>query len=442
VHKLGRECASGDLAIKKTEMTAAIDRGAVAALSTFPLDGTEKGIPICDARTLADLRGLEALGERAVFPVAVIRERELMENIETLADYCRARGALFAPHGKTTMSPQLFAAQIDAGCWALTAATPHHLRVYRHFGVSRIFYANQLTEPAAIDWVASELAADEDFDFYCLVDSTAGVERMDSRLAAHGWPIKVLVEIGHDGGRTGCRSFDEALDVARATHESKWLQLVGIECFEGLLREPTLSDTLQRVDDLLARCHQLLDALLARGWLASRPLLSAGGSAFFDRVVVSFSRRTDATTVLRSGCYVTHDGGYYDEMSPLAGRGDGCSPRLRNALEVWGIFQSRPEPTLVIANFGKRDVPIDLGLPTPVKIRRRQGSIEGAPAGSSIVALSDQHAHVQVPPNAEIAVGDLLAATISHPCTLFDKWRVLPIVDADYRIVDTIKTFF
>jgi D-serine deaminase-like pyridoxal phosphate-dependent protein len=193
---------------------------------------------------------------------------------------------------------------------------------------------------------------------------------------------------------------------------------------------------------LLSRCHEVLDALLERGWIAAPTLVSSGGSAFFDRVVGSFAPRTDATTVLRSGCYVTQDGGYYDEMSPLAGRRDDAGPRLRNALEVWGIVQSRPEPTLAIASFGKRDVPIDLGLPTPVKIRRQQGRIEAAPDGCAVVALSDQHAHVRVPADTAIAVGDLLGATISHPCTLFDKWRVIPVVDADYRIVDAIHTFF
>jgi D-serine deaminase-like pyridoxal phosphate-dependent protein len=50
---------------------------------------------------------------------------------------------------------------------------------------------------------------------------------------------------------------------------------------------------------------------------------------------------------------------------------------------------------------------------------------------------------VRVPADTAIAVGDLLGATISHhPCTLFDKCRVIPVVDADHRIVDAIHTFF
>jgi D-serine deaminase-like pyridoxal phosphate-dependent protein len=228
----------------ETELAASIDCSAIAALSMLELDETVKGMPAGGARTIAELCGLDALGDQALFPVAVIRQNELMGNLATMANYCRAQGVWFAPHGKTSMSPQLFAAQVDAGCWALTAATPHHLRVYRHFGVSRIFYANQLTEAAAIDWVASELASDGEFDFYCLADSPANVQRMQSILArTRGRPIKVLVEVGHDGGRAGCRSLSDALDVARAVQESHRLELVGIECFEGLIRHPTLSET-------------------------------------------------------------------------------------------------------------------------------------------------------------------------------------------------------
>jgi D-serine dehydratase len=39
-------------------------------------------------------------------------------------------------------------------------------------------------------------------------------------------------------------------------------------------------------------------------------------------------------------------------------------------------------------------------------------------------------------------VGDLLACGISHPCTAFDKWRLIPVVDDDYTVVDAIATFF
>jgi D-serine deaminase-like pyridoxal phosphate-dependent protein len=424
---------------------ATIDRAAVDALADFRLDRGLKGMPIAAPRTIAELRaaGLHALDGGSSLPVMVLRRRELMDNISAMSDYCRDRGILFAPHAKTSMAPQLLAAQIDAGCWALTAATPYHLTVYRRFGISRIFQANQLVERAAIEWVAAELDRDAGFDFYCLVDSVRGVELMADALGDRTGRrrINVLVEVGHAGGRGGCRSLEELLDVAAAVGRTSSLELVGVECFEGLIRRSSLDETFELVDDLLQRCHEAVDALLARNAFEDRPILSAGGSAWFDRVLASFSPRADARTVLRSGCYVTQDGGFYDQMSPLAGRADG-PPRLHNALEVWGVVQSRPEPGLIIASFGKRDVPMDLGMPVPLKTFRAGAGVLPPPEGGEVVALSDHHAHVSVDPAAGTAVGDLLGVAISHPCTAFDKWRVIPVVDDDYRIVDAVVTFF
>ena len=53
--------------------------------------------------------------------------------------------------------------------------------------------------------------------------------------------------------------------------------------------------------------------------------------------------------------------------------------------------------------------------------------------------MQDQHTIVHAD---GLAPGDLLAFGISHPCTAFDKWRSLPLVERDYRVVGTITTHF
>ena len=58
------------------------------------------------------------------------------------------------------------------------------------------------------------------------------------------------------------------------------------------------------------------------------------------------------------------------------------------------------------------------------------------------MTLYDQHAKLELPVDAELAVGDLVGCFISHPCTTFDKWQVVLFVDDDYRVVEAIKTFF
>jgi D-serine deaminase-like pyridoxal phosphate-dependent protein len=165
-------------------------------------------------------------------------------------------------------------------------------------------------------------------------------------------------------------------------------------------------------------------------------LATAGGSALFDRVAdrLRFPRTLSrpVRVVLRSGCYLTHDDGLYRRVSPLG--------ELRPALELWARVLSCPEPGLAIAGFGKRDAPYDIDLPVVREVRREVG---GAPAvdGLHVEALNDQHAFLR-DADRVLRVGDVLVCGISHPCTAFDKWSLIPVLDERDAVVDAIRTLF
>jgi D-serine deaminase-like pyridoxal phosphate-dependent protein len=144
--------------------------------------------------------------------------------------------------------------------------------------------------------------------------------------------------------------------------------------------------------------------------------------------------------VLRSGCYVTHDAAHYERLSPFAALDP--SRRFRSAIEVWGNVLSRPEPELVIVGVGRRDVPFDQGMPTPLRAPRsstRELELEGRIV---VERLNDQHAFCRIDPRLPLAPGDRVAFGVSHPCTAFDKWRVIPVLDDDDRVVDAVATYF
>ncbi len=403
------------------------------------LDWHYKGLPLDLAELdLADVgkQGWNLLRGDLPTPVMVLLRDPLANNIAAMAAWCAERGLLLAPHGKSTMAPQIFERQLAAGAWGMTCATPWHLRVYREVGVARVVYANELIEPAALRYVAAELARDPAFELYCLADSVVGVEIMQRELAAAGAPrpIGVLVEVGHDGARCGCRTLAEAVTVAEAVAAAPLLDLVGVEAFEGLRPATDLAVALAGVDEFMAKLLEVFDRI--GHLLPEKPILTAGGSAFFDRVAVAFEGRP-VTAVIRSGCYVTQDGGHYDRVSPLGSQRGGP---LRNAMEIWGVVLSRPEPGLALTSFGRRDVPYDMGLPAPVWLARDG---ERRPlAGAETIGLSDQHGHIRVTADTDIRPGDLLGATISHPCGAFDRWRVLPVVDDAYDVVDAVTTVF
>ena len=383
-----------------------------------------------------------------MFPVMVLAEEALAHNISTVARFCEENGISIAPHGKTTMSPELAHRQLEAGAWAITASTASQARIFRAFGVRRIVIAHEVIDPAAVTWMWDELEANSDVEMLCLVDSVDGVRLMDSALEGRprGRPIDVLVELGMVSGRTGCRSIDEAVRVAERVGESDRLRLVGVEGYEGIVHYQ--GNEFVEVDAFLDSIRTLTEHLGGAGFFdrLDEVIVTAGGSMFPDRVVAKLGGEWDlgrpVRTVIRPGGYVTHDSILYAESGPFGRRAPMDSyERLRPAISLWSYVISKPEPGLALMGFGKRDVSFDVDLPVPVIVRRGD-ELSPVDGELEVFDLNDQHAFVRISAGFDISVGDIVACGISHPCASFDRWRVLPVVDDDYNVVGCVRTFF
>jgi D-serine dehydratase len=373
-----------------------------------------------------------------VFPLLTLRESALANNIAAMAAYCAGAGVALAPHGKTAMSPELAARQLAHGAWGITVASIGQLQAYRAFGFPRLLLANELTDATGIAWLAGELAADPGFEAYCYVDSLEGVAILNTQLRRHpaGRPLPVLVEIGHAGGRTGCRTDEQALAVAKAAQASGTLTVAGVAGYEGIIGGASERETLSEVAAFCRRLRGLADAL---GEGPAPRIVTAGGSAYFDIVTreLTAGGAVPVQVILRSGAYLTYDHGFYGTVSP-AGRSAAGAPTLRPALELWAQVLSRPEPGLALLGAGRRDVGFDKGLPVPLRVLGREAST----AGWAITELNDQHAYLRVDAEAELRPGDVVGLGISHPCTTLDKWRVLVVLSDDDVVIDMVHAFF
>lgn len=431
---------------------ALIPRLDLSALEQQVLDPLTKGLPF-DAPPVKlgeiGARGWNVLKGDMPLPLAVIREDVLRSNSAWMSAFTAQNGLVVAPHGKTTMSPQLYDLQVADGAWAITVATVQQLNVCLAFGVKRVLIANQPVGAQAIDRVFAALH-ETGAEIYCLADSVPGLQMLADGARRNpppaGNPLRILVEIGFAGGRTGARSREEALELARGVGALPGLSLAGFECFEGLLPTPEAADGL--IDDVAA----LVAAALEEGLFAADEdvVLSAGGSAFFDRVGTRFGEAAfsrPVVKVLRSGCYLTHDSISYAKAFEriISDTSLKLPPgRLEAALEVWAYVQSRPEPGRAMLTMGKRDVSFDAGMPVPTRWFK-PGAMkrpEAMPADHRVVALNDQHCHMEMPTGSPLEVGDMVAFGIGHPCTTFDKWQMLVLVDEDYRVTGALRTFF
>ena len=385
-------------------------------------------------------------------PTLTIDAGAMAHNVAVLAEWTAARGIRLAPHGKTTMSPALWQQVLDAGAWGITLATGWQVELARSFGVRRILLANALVDPVALRWLAAELSTDPDFEFYCWADSVDTVVAMDSVLAAYRLPtpVNVIVELGALGGRTGARTLATAMEVADAIAHSSSVRLAGIGGYEGALAHDRSETGISAVISYLDALAQLHERLLAKGaYAVETPIVTAGGSAYFELVAERLERLVvTATVLLRSGAYQVHDDGFYRSISPFAH--SGVEGQFRAAMHGWARVVSRPEPALAILDGGRRDFPFDEGMPIPQRVVGHSAKDSAAILGGSRISkLNDQHAFLELGEQVTIdvlPVGSVVRLGLSHPCTAFDKWRAIPVLDdaalAQPHVVDVVQTYF
>lgn len=388
------------------------------------------------------------LAEDISLPAAVLYEERIEHNLNWMQAFVQQYGVQFAPHGKTTMAPQLFRRQLAAGAWGITLATAHQTQAAYHGGVRRVLLANQLVGRQNMTIIAA-LLSDPDFEFFCCVDSADNVDQLGRFFGAANKSLNVLLELGVPGGRNGVRNPAQRKAVLDAlARYPDTLKLAGIELYEGVLKEEG------EIRAFLQDAVALTRELAAAGRFARTPaILSGAGSAWYDVVAEEFAKASDAgfaEVVLRPGCYLTHDVGIYKKAqtdvfarNPIARKmGEGLLP----ALQLWAYVQSVPEPDRAIVALGKRDAAFDAGLPEPARhFRPGRDSAPrdvAASEGWAVTGMMDQHAYLQIPPGADVKVGDMVAFDISHPCLTFDKWRQLLVLDPQFRVTGVIETFF
>jgi D-serine dehydratase len=420
----------------------------INANSMEPIAALNKGLGSMERALTVDeilTADWNLLREDLSLPAAVLYEDKLAHNLQWMQEFVTAYGLRLAPHGKTTMAPKLFAHQLQAGAWGITLATAHQTRVAYEHGVRRVLMANQLVGKQNMAIIAQFLD-DPSFEYFCLIDSAEQAESLGHFFQAHGKRVNVLLELGVDGGRTGVRNQQQLNALLEAlTHWRESIALCGVECYEGILKdELSIRQFLQRAVDVAGE-------LAKENRFDRTPIiLSGAGSAWYDVVAEVFSKADlgqPLEVVLRPGCYLTHDVGIYREAqqqilsrNPVAQR---MHSSLQPALQLWAYVQSIPEKNKAIIGLGKRDAAFDAGFPAPALHHRPgQAAPITAPSEWKLTGMMDQHAYLQIAEGDDLRVGDMIGFDISHPCLTFDKWRYLTVLDAKYRVIDVIQTFF
>ena len=245
-------------------------------------------------------------------PLAVLKQSALQHNLHWMRDFCAQRGLHLAPHGKTSMSPELWQLQLDAGAWGISFATVFQAAVGARHGVPVLLIANQVIQRAELDALAALHAERPDLRSMFLVDAVGQVDAIEAWAVDRSFKgrFEVLLELGIAGQRTGTRTADEARQTAARIAASPVLQLAGIECYEGTTAHCDHAKDRATVQGLMDRVDAIAREAIAQGWFAQDEIIfTAGGSAIFDLVAERLTPALGRPVrgVLRSGCYLTHD---------------------------------------------------------------------------------------------------------------------------------------
>jgi len=378
-------------------------------------------------------------------PALVIHDKALQHNIRWMQKFVSDSGAELAPHGKTSMVPALFQRQLQQGAWGITLATATQTRAAYAHGVRRVLMANQLVGAPNMAIIA-QMLADTQFDFHCMVDHPDNVKALGEFFASKGVQLNVMIEYGVVGGRCGCRTEQEVMDLADAIAAQPALKLTGIEGYEGVIHG---DKAIAGIRAFAASLVRLAVTLQDKGAFAlDRPIVTASGSAWYDLIAEEFDKqqvRERFLGVLRPGSYVVHDHGIYKEAQCcVLDRRQDLSEGLQPALEVWAHVQSMPEPGFAVIALGKRDVAFDAGMPNPIK-RYKAGVVPAVGddvSACKVTAVMDQHAFMTVAPGCDLKVGDIISFGTSHPCLTFDKWRTGCLVGDDLSVIESFDTCF
>jgi D-serine deaminase-like pyridoxal phosphate-dependent protein len=415
----------------------------ISQLSDIKISADFKGFPLsAQGKTISEFLRTKPniFTSDFLFPVLLLKESALKNNILNMKRFCDTHKVKLGPHVKTTMSPQLANLQLQNGAAWLTIANLQQLLVFKDFGFKDFFIANEVANDAALIQIGKINAAGEAKIAFC-VDSSESASRLAEICKKNpGLKFEIFIEIGADNARAGLRDLSK-LEMILSILKIENIIIGGISGFEGAL--PKAGRSKKGLKAVAKFTDKLLSALEISEKFCNRKLkLTAGGSAFFDVVAKNLSLDGKNEVILRSGGYLTHDHVHYEEIYPFKNTHEF---HFEPALELCSEVLSTPQPDLSLLNFGKRDVGNDLDNPVPLwKIsasNRNLGISAAAPITAKITQLNDQHGFLQHRA-LDIKYADVIGLGISHPCTNFDKWKILFMVNEKYDVIDCIHTYF
>jgi 3-hydroxy-D-aspartate aldolase len=203
------------------------------------------------------------------------------------------------PHAKSHKSVHIAALQAKRGAVGICVATMREAQAMVAAGVRGVLITSPMVGEAKLDALAALLQRDR--NVMAVVDSVVGVTALESRLQRSRMTAKVLIDIDVGMTRTGVRSVRDALRLARRVDASDRLELLGLQCYSGMVQHiDAYAERLRSYRAELALLEAILDGFKRQG--LPTKIVTGGGTGTFD-----IDRKQGLFTECQAGSYIFMD---------------------------------------------------------------------------------------------------------------------------------------
>jgi len=341
-----------------------------------------------DTRTAASC-SLIGQHKSALDTPALLVDLDVMEaNIARIVATCRAHGVAWRPHSKAHKTPEIAHMQIAAGATGVTCAKLGEAEVMAAAGIRDILIANQIVGPIKIGRLVD--LADRADPIVC-ADSIENLTELDAAFTRANKRLRVAIEVDIGMNRAGVEPGAPVVAFAREIANRPGLRFAGVVGWEA--HATTIGDAAEKERTVRAAVSLLTASARACREAGYRvEVVSCGGTGTFPYC----AQQPGVTEVQIGGAifsdmhYLTH---YHVDFSP--------------ALTVLTTVTSRPTPTRIVVDAGKKTMSGDAAMPAP----------SGLPP-IAVLKLSAEHAKIELEqPSTMPKIGDKIEFIVGYSDT-------------------------
>ena len=341
-----------------------------------------------DTRT-APVNSLVGESKSALDTPALLVDLDVMDaNIARIVGACRARGVGWRPHTKAHKTPELALLQLAAGAIGITCAKLGEAEVMADAGIRDILIANQIVGPIKVRRL---LALAEHADPIVCVDSIDHLNELNAAFQPGTRRLRVAIEVDIGMSRAGVAPGATVVALAREIAGRPGLRFVGVVGWEA--HATTLADP----DEKERTVREAIAALVASARACTEAghrveIVSCGGTGTFPYCIAQ-----PGVTEVQVGGAIFSDmhyrKDYHVDFPP--------------ALTLLTTVTSRPTPTRIVVDAGKKAMSGDAAMPEP----------RGMPP-VQLIKLSAEHTKIELrEPSATPKIGERIEFIVGYSDT-------------------------